>query len=250
MTELEEIIAKIKEDLPYFADKYKVKSLGIFGSYVRDEQKKRSDLDVLVEFTEPIGLLEYVALERELGERTGKKVDLVMKTALKPRIGKHILAEVRYLQTTKDYRDYLDDIINAIGDVEDFTKDMTYEEFRNGRKTLLAVFLCITDIGEAAKRIPSSFRSKYRNVPWKEMAGMRDKLTHEYDQIDTTIVWKTVEQNLPQLKIMISDIIMELGNEEQPCGTCRLACLFYCIGNYIFSFQIQFSKRLVVFGRA
>ncbi len=97
MTELEEIMAKIKEDLPYFVNKYKVKSLGIFGSYVRGEQRKRSDLDVLVEFNEPIGLLEYVALERELGERTGKKVDLVMKTALKPRIGKHILAEVRYL---------------------------------------------------------------------------------------------------------------------------------------------------------
>jgi uncharacterized protein len=97
MTELEEIVAKIKEDLPYFTDKYKVKSLGIFGSYVRGEQKKRSDLDVLVEFTEPIGLFEYIALERELGEHTGKKVDLVMKTALKPRIGKHILAEVRYL---------------------------------------------------------------------------------------------------------------------------------------------------------
>jgi predicted nucleotidyltransferase len=97
MKELEEIMAKIKEDLPYFADKYKVKSLGVFGSYVRGEQKKRSDLDVLVEFTEPIGLFEYIALERELGERTGKKVDLVMKTALKPRIGKNILAEVRYL---------------------------------------------------------------------------------------------------------------------------------------------------------
>ncbi len=115
---------------------------------------------------------------------------------------------------TKDYRDYLDDIINAIKDVEDFTKGMSYEDFCTDRKTLLAVFKCITDIGEAAKRIPKSFRSKYNNIPWKEMAGMRDKLTHEYDQIDTTIVWKTVEQNLPLLKIMISDIIIELGNEE------------------------------------
>ena len=97
MTELEEITAKIKENIPYFVDKYKVKSLGIFGSYVRGEQKKRSDLDVLVEFSEPISLLQYVALERELGERTGKKVDLVMKKTLKPRIRKYILDEVRYI---------------------------------------------------------------------------------------------------------------------------------------------------------
>ena len=97
MTELEEIMKRIKNDLPYFADKYKVKSLGIFGSYVRGEQKKRSDLDVLVEFNEPISLLKYVALERELGERTGKKVDLVMKKTLKPRIKEHILSEVEYI---------------------------------------------------------------------------------------------------------------------------------------------------------
>ena len=97
MTTLEEIMTKIKNDMPYFADKYKVKSLGIFGSYVRGEQKKRSDLDVLVEFIEPIGLLQYVALERELGEHTGKKVDLVMKTALKPVFRENIIREVVYI---------------------------------------------------------------------------------------------------------------------------------------------------------
>ena len=97
MTELEEIMAKIKDNLPYFSDKYKVKSLGIFGSYVRGEQKKRSDLDVLVEFSEPIGLFEYIALERELGKRTGKKVDLVMKTALRPVFRESIIREVMYI---------------------------------------------------------------------------------------------------------------------------------------------------------
>jgi predicted nucleotidyltransferase len=97
MKELEEIMAKIKEDLPYFVDKYKVKSLGVFGSYIRGEQKKRSDLDVLVEFNEPISLLQYVALERELGELIGKKVDLTMKKTLKPRIKEYILREVEYI---------------------------------------------------------------------------------------------------------------------------------------------------------
>ena len=97
MTELEEMMAKIKKDLPYFADKYKVKSLGIFGSYIRGEQKKRSDLDVLVEFNEPISLLQYVALERELGELIDKKVDLTMKKTLKPRIKEYILREVEYI---------------------------------------------------------------------------------------------------------------------------------------------------------
>jgi hypothetical protein len=83
--------------MPYFTEKYKVKTIGVFGSYVRGEQKKKSDVDVLVEFHEPISLLEFVALERELSERIGKKVDLVMKTVLKPRIGENILKEVVYI---------------------------------------------------------------------------------------------------------------------------------------------------------
>ncbi len=76
------------------AEKYKVKEIGIFGSYVRGEQKLKSDVDLLVDFSESISLLDFIHLENELGVLLGVKVDLVMKTALKPRIGKHILEEV------------------------------------------------------------------------------------------------------------------------------------------------------------
>jgi predicted nucleotidyltransferase len=74
--------------------KFKVKTIGVFGSYVRGEQKATSDVDVLVEFEQPIGLFEFMALENYLTELLGVKVDLVSKKALKPYIGKHILAEV------------------------------------------------------------------------------------------------------------------------------------------------------------
>jgi len=87
----------LKEHTEELKEKYGVKEIAIFGSYVRGEQKKRSDLDILVEFEEPISLLEFVALERHLGEIIGENVDLVMKSALKPRIGKHILEEVIYI---------------------------------------------------------------------------------------------------------------------------------------------------------
>lgn len=95
--EIEEIINEIRKNMSYFKEKYAVKNLGIFGSYIRGEQNKRSDLDVLVEFDKPIGLLGFMALERELGELVDKKVDLVSKPALKPRIGKRILDEVVYI---------------------------------------------------------------------------------------------------------------------------------------------------------
>jgi predicted nucleotidyltransferase len=73
---------------------FKVKKLGVFGSYVRGEQTTASDLDILVEFSEPVSLIEFVHLENHLSDMLGIKVDLVMRTALKPRIGKHILEEV------------------------------------------------------------------------------------------------------------------------------------------------------------
>jgi uncharacterized protein len=74
--------------------KFKVKTIGVFGSYVRGEQKRKSDVDVLVEFEEPIGLFEFVDLENYLSDLLGVKVDLVSKKALKPHIGERILEEV------------------------------------------------------------------------------------------------------------------------------------------------------------
>ena len=92
-----EIKQILKENKDVLADRFKVKEIGIFGSYVRGEQKKKSDLDILVEFEEPISLIEFVALENYLSELIGRKVDLVMKSALKQRIRKHILREVLYI---------------------------------------------------------------------------------------------------------------------------------------------------------
>ena len=93
MKDLEEIKKKLEELKPSLEEKFKVKTIGIFGSYIRGE-KEKSDLDILVEFEEPISLLKFIELENYLSDSIGVKVDLVMKNALKPRIGKHILKEV------------------------------------------------------------------------------------------------------------------------------------------------------------
>jgi predicted nucleotidyltransferase len=84
----------LRESFPELQKRYHVRSLGIFGSYVHEEQKRRSDLDILVEFDRAPSLFEFVRLERRLSEQVGIKVDLVMKTALKPNIGRRILEEV------------------------------------------------------------------------------------------------------------------------------------------------------------
>lgn len=93
LKKITKILKEYKEELK---EKYEVKEIGIFGSYVREEYKEKSDLDILVEFQEDakIGLLKFVNMENYLSELIGVKVDLVEKSALKPRIGKHILEEV------------------------------------------------------------------------------------------------------------------------------------------------------------
>jgi predicted nucleotidyltransferase len=77
--------------------KFKVKTIGVFGSYVRGEQKRGSDVDVLVEFEEPVGLFAFMDLEFYLSDLLGVKVDLVSKKALKPYIGEYIKREVVYV---------------------------------------------------------------------------------------------------------------------------------------------------------
>ncbi len=96
MGTLEEVKNLLKQHKQELEDRFKVKEIGIFGSYVRGEQKKRSDMDILVEFKEPIGLLQFIELEEHLENLLGVKVDLVSKKALKPRIGEHIMKEVIY----------------------------------------------------------------------------------------------------------------------------------------------------------
>jgi predicted nucleotidyltransferase len=93
-SELTHILSKLKELLPELSDRYKVQELGVFGSYVRQEQRNDSDLDILVTFLEAPSLLKFIELENYLSDVLGIKVDLVMIDALKPAIGKHILKEV------------------------------------------------------------------------------------------------------------------------------------------------------------
>ncbi len=77
--------------------RFGVKQLGLFGSYVREKQRKKSDIDILVTFTRDIDLFDFLDLREYLESRLNAKVDLVMASALKPAIGKRILAEVEYV---------------------------------------------------------------------------------------------------------------------------------------------------------
>ena len=97
MKNLEEIKVILRQHHSELESRFKVKNIGVFGSYVRGEQKKRSDIDILITFKGSVDLIQFIQLENHLSELLGVKVDLVTKGALKPYIGKRILEEVVYV---------------------------------------------------------------------------------------------------------------------------------------------------------
>lgn len=97
MRRLDDILKQLRAMQADLYRRYPIRSIGVFGSYVRGEQRDDSDLDVLVEFGDAAGLFEYAGLQLELSDALGMPVDVVSMAALKPRIGQRILAEVQML---------------------------------------------------------------------------------------------------------------------------------------------------------
>lgn len=93
---------------------------------------------------------------------------------------------------------------------ENFVSDCTFEDFIEGIKTQYAVIRALEIIGEAAKNIPDDVRQKYPAVPWKDLAGIRDKLIHAYFGVDLEVVWLSVKEGIPEAKPVIESLLIEL----------------------------------------
>ena len=105
---------------------------------------------------------------------------------------------------------YLQDMLDAISDIEKFIENITRDEFYKNKEKQYAVLRALEIIGEVTKKLSKELKAKHHEVSWREIAGMRDKLIHDYFDVDIDAVWNTVKQDIPGLKAKVSEIIKEL----------------------------------------
>jgi uncharacterized protein with HEPN domain len=107
----------------------------------------------------------------------------------------------------RDERLLLKDILAALDRIDSYTGGMSFEAFRADEKTANAVIYNFLVIGEAVKLLPQTVTDKFPEIPWRQIAGMRDKLTHAYFSTDYELVWKTITVVLPQFRAGIHKIL-------------------------------------------
>ena len=106
----------------------------------------------------------------------------------------------------KDDTIYIDHILKSIDNILEYTKGFNKKRFSENTLIQDAVIRNFEIIGEATKKISNAFRLSYPEIPWKEMAGMRDKLIHDYLGVDIEVIWKSIKDDLPTLKRLIGNI--------------------------------------------
>jgi uncharacterized protein with HEPN domain len=102
---------------------------------------------------------------------------------------------------------FLEDILVSVKNAQVFIQGMTFGEFSEDEKTTYALIRAFEIIGEATKRISPAFKGQHSGIPWKVMAGMRDKLIHNYFGVDLEVLWNTAHENLPPLESQILDLL-------------------------------------------
>ncbi len=110
----------------------------------------------------------------------------------------------------RDYRVFLDDILEAVTKVPEYTAGFSDEQFFADRKTVEAVVWNLQIIGEAAKKVPEEIRSRYPDLPWRDMAGLQDIIVHQYFGIKLDVIWKIVQNDVPVLGNGIRGILEQI----------------------------------------
>lgn len=107
---------------------------------------------------------------------------------------------------SRDPKLLLEDIVAAIRKVERYTAGMDWERFRQDEKTTDAVVRNLEVVGEAVRRLPEDFIARHPNVPWRQAAGLRNRIVHDYFGLDLEIIWEVIQHDLPRLRQQLENL--------------------------------------------
>ena len=111
----------------------------------------------------------------------------------------------------REYFDYIRDMLESSQKALEFVAGLDYAQFSADDKTSYAVVRALEIVGEAAKKIPLDVRESYVEIPWREIAGTRDKLIHEYFGVNLRVVWRTIQEDLPPLIEQLQTLLRDFG---------------------------------------
>jgi len=109
----------------------------------------------------------------------------------------------------REYTDYLNDMLENAEKALSFVEGMEFDDFQKDDKAVYAVIRAFEIIGEAARQIPENVREANPDIPWREITGMRNKLTHEYFGVNMKVVWRTVKEDLPIIIPALKEMIKQ-----------------------------------------
>ena len=115
----------------------------------------------------------------------------------------------------RDYQLFIKDIVDAMDHIGEFVGDMALDELEADEKTSSAVIRKFEVIGEAVKHIPNKVKEEHKEIQWKSMAGMRDRLIHAYFGIDYKLVWAAIKNEIPKLRPKLKKLLLSLEQEEK-----------------------------------
>ena len=119
------------------------------------------------------------------------------------------------MKSKREYVGYLRDILDTAQKARRFVEGVDFDSFVANDEKVFAVMQALQIIGEAAKKVPKSARERYTDVPWRDVAGMRDKLIHDYFSVNLRRLWQTVQDDLPALQATIERMLADLETKER-----------------------------------
>ncbi|PYE55777.1 HepT-like ribonuclease domain-containing protein [Deinococcus yavapaiensis] len=184
--------------------------LAVFGSVARGEARDESDVDFLLTFSRPTGLMTLVRFKLLFEDLLGRRVDVVTPSGLKLPLRSDVLEDAvslvkdppseRPRARRKRWRWRIDEMLGAISKIERYTKDLDFARFRDTDLVRDAVLHNLLVLGENVTYLPDEVKLVHADVPWEELRQMRHLVAHDYFGLDMLLLWFTIRHDLPEVK--------------------------------------------------